>query len=96
MNWQGKKVLAMEKMYFLLPDDFDGDLNDALLELVKYRKEKGFSSPSVNEKPSRGWDRFVDAVENGFRLDGGLAFVERNNNEWVEIGYDVSDSLEDK
>jgi hypothetical protein len=32
------KVLAMN-LYFLLDDNFNGNFNDALLEIVKYRKQ---------------------------------------------------------
>ena len=44
------KVLSMH-MNFQLPDDFEGDLNDALEELVKYRKDKGLTNPTEDPTP---------------------------------------------
>ena len=44
------KVLRMYTN-FLLPDDFDGNLNDALEELIKYRKSKGLTN--LTEDPDQ-------------------------------------------
>jgi len=35
-----EKIFAIKNLVFNLPDNFDGDLTDALEEIVKYRKSK--------------------------------------------------------
>lgn len=37
--------------YFLLPDDFEGSLNDALLEIVEYRKTNKYMPHPSNKNP---------------------------------------------
>lgn len=40
------KVLYLD-LYFKLPDDFKGDINNALRELIKYRESKGLSGAFI-------------------------------------------------
>jgi hypothetical protein len=77
------KVLSMN-FYFLLPDDFDGNLNGALLEIVKYRRhQKSPDYPLKNnmtdEDKKNLFNDFLKAQSEGFKLYGG-AFL----GEWDE------------
>lgn len=78
-----QKILSITSLMFLLPDDFAGDLNDALHELANYQSScKG--KPSSSRQPLKlEWhtkpfievntlmfDEFMEQMENGRRLTG--------------------------
>ena len=68
----GMKVLSMN-ISFKLPDDFKGDLNDAILAMVEYRKNKDKSDrpePQLSQSKAcndftmaDGWEKFLKALE---------------------------------
>lgn len=82
------KVLSMN-IHFLLPDNFNGNLNDALEEIIKYRKSKNLTKYKAieldrDDKISR-WQTFLSVIQEGFRLYGGIFVGEWNseNKKWV-------------
>jgi len=75
------KVLRLD-MAFKLPDDFSGDFNDALMEIVKYRKSrdlttlKGGAKSTISAakygktKSDLVYKEFLSVVEKGYSLHG--------------------------
>ena len=73
-------VLSIVSLQFRLPDDFDGGISDALVELSKYHNSAGATSiePIKNElygmplskANTIAFDNFIDAVRSGKRLLG--------------------------
>ena len=84
----GSKVVSIN-IYFLLPDDFNGDLNDALEEIVKYRKDnkhKEFSGPDASFATQTViWNGFQEAVDEGYKLHGAVALSELKGTKWNKI-----------
>jgi len=88
-------------MNFRLPDDFNGDLNDALEEVIKYRKGKGFTNPNedstleysddeakiLNSAFNITWHHFWEAIKDGVhRFHGHLSIGElMPDNTWRKI-----------
>lgn len=74
-----KKVLGLN-MFFALPDDFNGDLDDALLAFAMYRKSTGKKieqNTGNNRTPMTQdelWDRFLQEFQNGKRCAGQVSF----------------------
>lgn len=81
---------------FILPDDFKGEnFNDALNELIKYRKEKDLkklSKPdSINKELTRisVWNELKEIYDkDGRRFHGLIAFGKWENNKWVSFNKD--------
>jgi hypothetical protein len=78
------KVLSMN-IHFLLPDDFDGNLNGALLEIIKYRRSRQSPDyPSKNiltyDDKKDLWNGFLKAKDEGFKLYGGAFLGEWDEN----------------
>ena|SRR3990167_3318797 len=76
------KVLGID-ILFKLPDDFDGDYNDALMEYINYRISKRCpsvpeSKGTVDERESFDvmWRKFLEALNDGRASYGGLIFCE--------------------
>ncbi|MFA6199224.1 MAG: hypothetical protein WC679_02295 [Bacteroidales bacterium] len=76
------KLLAFNG-YFLLPDDFELDLNNALFDLTEYRKKKGYTGLKTGlvkkeittEKQS--WAEFLKVVrESDNKFVGSLGMYE--------------------
>lgn len=87
------KILHMN-LYFELPDDFEGSFNDALAEVIKYRKSK--NNPRMPESggslnyvkdtiQSDLWERFLKAKSEGFKLHGLSAMQEYKDGEWSRL-----------
>ncbi len=92
---EGTKVLRLN-LYVLLPDDFEGDLNDALGELLRYRKTLAQDKPltviSETTHPDRDkdmWADFLASVENGYCLHGHAGLTLLHNNEWEQLPLEV-------
>ena len=89
------KVLTVNG-FFKLPDDFSGNYNDAILELVKYRSNKKCISgeqnsellPDYNKERSRQelWDTFINRPENrNFCGDMSITHYPENENTQIFI-----------
>ena len=80
-TWEEKRILSMQGLYFLLPDDFKGDTIEAVRALLTYLERTDI--PAIHNDgvtdPDRGakfygevcaedWNRFVKAVEEGRRF----------------------------
>lgn len=84
-----KKVLGLN-IYFKLSDDFEGGLNEALEEYIKYRKENNLLRVPeyIKEKVHNidMWDQFYNDVQEGNNVSGNFTLSELNDkNEWEEI-----------
>lgn len=90
------KILRMD-FFFLLPDDFLGDYNDALRELIKYREENKLPARPVDldTKPVHSpdcsnaqilWDEFIKSCESQ-RFHGNVVFGSWNelSQQWEPI-----------
>lgn len=86
------KILRLDT-YFLLPDDFEGDVNDAIQALIDYRKEKKLSKFQKNEEPAKAWEDmspiekwncFCQATQQGFKHVGSASCSEFIDG-WNEI-----------
>lgn len=78
--------IARLNFYFKLPDDFSGDINDVLREIIKYREKHGKkamaeSTPMAQEVENsksvskKGYDelmfaKFSRLVDDGYRIHG--------------------------
>lgn len=94
------KVLHIDT-YFLLPDDFDGDSNDAIRELLKYRESKKlsdfnyvskdnkkFNTPWAELSDDEKWNRFYDLLIDGYKHVGAILFSEYDpkTKKWTKLG----------
>lgn len=93
------KILRLN-IYFELPDNFQGGLNEALEEYIKYRKEKCLGSVPVTyeededfdkifrENESLFFDKFLEALDRGDRTFGSfaLSWYDNKNSEWIPLG----------
>lgn len=72
---------------FKLPDDFDGDLNDAIEELLKYRRsEKNHDSNFIPDPAKPIYDNWYDMVNSTNRvLYGEYSVAELKDGIWKEI-----------
>lgn len=64
LNKIPNNILRIEDLTFVLPDDFKGDLIDALEELVKYSKERIHHKIYINDNKST----IPNALESESRL----------------------------
>lgn len=93
------KVLRLNT-WFRLPDDFKGDMTDALLALVAYRRGLKLTKPArrdgsapraytkaEQQEHARGWKEFVVSLTRGFRHVGRVSVdtVDFTGAEWA--GY---------
>ena len=84
-------------MFFALPDDFDGNINDAFNEVIKYRlgkaKERKEGGKKLHNVPmeSASWDSYIGIPgeknfnEEGNRFTAVLSISEKVGDEWVEL-----------
>ena len=83
------KVLGMN-CYFRLSDDFEGDLNDALKEVIKYRIEKGYKDLNniKNQDPlikDELWSSFYKEQRKGYKLIGNIALQKYTGEKWINL-----------
>ena len=85
--------------YFKLSDDFDGDVNDALMELIEYRKSKGITGIGtiVDSDIDSGprielWNGFLEHLKKGDRYFTGLSLADLNEETgiWTDLDKDES------
>lgn len=93
------QALSIKQAYFRLPDDFDGELSDALRLLADYHDEVASKSTtpiaievdqellnkSFKEVDSVLFDRFIGLVEQDKRFVGLVQLAEFNPRVPVEI-----------
>jgi len=70
----GCKVLNFDWARFLLPDDFDGRVSDALRLLADYL-ESPTDKPKPTQKIEKSIQAFVKAVEEGNRCVGAVQLM---------------------
>lgn len=89
MDWEGKKILRIKELNFLLPEDFEGDFNDALQALIDYRKSIGagkICNYNVSDNNNgAGWNNFCDTVFEGKRLNADASLCVRKKDKWEDI-----------
>lgn len=92
------KVLSLD-IYFKLPDDFEGNFNDALKEYIKYREENNlpdepdgeslsdYNEMTVDEFEEMKWELFLDTIDKNKRDSGfrSLRSYDYDKREWVDI-----------
>lgn len=67
--------------YFLLPDDFEGNYNDALEELLKYRRmdnivvKEGLDDRTTQEDI---WNKFLEIILQDKKTLGGYSLTKHN------------------
>ena len=97
------KVLSLDQMYFLLPDDFNGNFNDALRELIRYRESLPNPKPFPpivtlnNVERKSDWQLFLDAIKDGYKLYGSCFVGEwdKNKEEWVRLNDKINNKAND-
>lgn len=61
-------------LLFALPDDFDGDVTDAIQEFAAYMESKRTETPQqftvVGPDQNTRWDRLQHGVAHGYRATG--------------------------
>lgn len=91
--------IAHINIFFKLPDDFQGDYNDILLEVIKYRKENKLPPypKEIIEEPKEEevkalqdsskflWGRFVKALEHNYKICGAVSLSEFKDGKWKHI-----------
>jgi hypothetical protein len=85
------KVLSFSTLHFLLPDDFEGGLGDALRVMADYHdsvqrgetkdppslvEESENRSGSLEEHEAASWDFFLEALENNLRVSGTVCVTD--------------------
>ena len=83
------KVLSL-RINFLLPEEFKGNFNDALKELIVYREERGdLDFPPIDSAQTKKimqsdheWNRFLDNISKGYNLTGSIFLGEWKNGKW--------------
>lgn len=75
-------------MHFKLPDNFTGDLNDALEELLKYRRNQNKSHKDIYEYNSElsQYENFMIMVNTTDRVllaEGWMGVYDNDKNEWT-------------
>lgn len=90
----GTKMLFLN-VRFSLPDDFDGDLNDAIAHMLDYRLNKGAVKPipfvdyNANNIDDEYWYMLLNNVneEEKKRLHGGVGLFQYNSEKrcWDDI-----------
>ena len=89
------KVLHLN-LYYQLPDDFDGTYEDAILQYLEYRKQKGYlpNSPIAIETdknfedPLVHWEEFWNAIhttEYKSTVCFSLTELNQEDNTWINM-----------
>lgn len=76
-------------IHFRLPDDFTGDLNDAIEEILKYRRNENKNHSSVfNPDPEKDmYENFWDMINTTDRVLLAETWMAEYNNELGEWNY---------
>ncbi len=81
-----KKILNVSKLWFLLDDDFEASLADALRKAADYLDIKtdriGTGPCQVHEVDFKG---FKKTIEEGGRYIGLSSVQELNNGKWINL-----------
>lgn len=91
-SYDGMKILKLN-VYFKLPNDFEGGLNDALREYIKYREDKNLGlTPYVEDSvrhlnDDNHWQLFCNGVEKEKYVCGEYCISKWNEKEkeWEEL-----------
>jgi hypothetical protein len=78
------KVLNLN-IFFKLSDEFVGDLPDALIEAAEYLKSKKKVTFGRGIGDETTWTDFLNALEEGYRLNGDYGMNELVDNKWVKL-----------
>ncbi len=93
------KALSIKNAYFRLPDDFSGELSDALRLLADYHDEVSGKGPIPTTEPADAellkksfrevdrtlFDRFIDKIQEGKRFVGLVQLADFNPRVPVEV-----------
>ena len=82
----GQKLLNIGYLSFFLPDDFDGDIADALELLADHHRQKVQEGKSEKTKVS-DWENSLKNFKNGKRLTAnwGLSEYDKKGNAFVRV-----------
>lgn len=85
---------------FKLPDDFEGNLSQAIREWLAYRqteetkdrREKAKNNRPVGSEPKdipdKLWNRAMSAFNSGYRFEGDIFCGKHENGEWKNFELD--------
>jgi hypothetical protein len=83
----GDRIIQLTKVWFKLPDGFNGTYPDALRELAKYLEEPSGPLPRTTVDMGKdSWGAFLEVLHNGGRMSGMFGMHTYN---------EKADSLED-
>lgn len=91
--------IAHINIFFELPDEFEGDYNDILMEIIKYRKDNKLPPypEEVVDKPTETeakaiydsskflWNRFLNALEHDYKICGAVSLSELKDGKWTHL-----------
>lgn len=88
----GIKILHLD-LFFELPENFEGDLTDAIQALADYRKQEKQHTCEPGDLTQTGdeWLDFLNARTHGFRIVGQAGMAKYN--EELEDWEDVEDAI---
>ena len=82
---KSNKILAIKNLVFNLPDDFNGNLTEALELYIEYRKTKvAKEKRTLDDDKVRECENIYDAVEYLYSEPNYKAHMEANMIEWKD------------
>ena len=88
---KSNKILALKNVVFNLPDDFEGDLTDALELLVKYRRSDECLKRRMSDNQcAKAYDTISDVVDGIWNSDEHKCHIEAlilglEDGQWVNM-----------
>ena len=90
------KVLAIDSLFFKLPEDFEGGLSDALRSLADYHEQPATAERQRREKApddalswrefrTKLWKMFLEAVSEGNRMCGTISLSETQDSATINL-----------
>lgn len=80
------KYLRLD-LHYKLPDDFEGDVNDAIEHLLKYRRgEKNHKTDFIPDTELDHYSNWWEMINSTDRvLFGGVSLSKLEDEEWISI-----------
>lgn len=85
-----KKILTIKECTFILPDDFDGGIEDAVTEFLRYRQEKLKNAELLDEHGLLSTFSLLMTRDN-CRACGQYALLELKNGSYVAVQEETND-----
>lgn len=82
------KMLSLN-IYYKLPDNFDGDMNDAIEHMLKYRRSEknhtdNFKHDPVQDIYANWWD-MIHQTDRPLFGEVQYAKLDKKQNKWIDI-----------